>query len=188
MKIKEILKKIKYFFKCSPFGISKYVNWYFENPFSTWWQARKYFKCPNTVLYFSTKPTYYRIGKFLDIKVMDVSWKDKWGSPRYEYRPKIEITLFRRITFGITCGVYYKDEFGEEVNGDMEYWEYLLTWLYYKKKKTLKCYPCWVGMSWLYSKTAEQEDSEKEAYLYIVPTVAFSLNKRGIKQLKEELR
>lgn len=68
----------------------------------------------------------------------------------------------------------------------MEYWEYLLNWLYYKK--TLKCYSCWVGDSRLYKSIKYNKDEDIVTPMPIVtPTVAMSLNKEGIKQLKKEL-
>lgn len=74
----------------------------------------------------------------------------------------------------------------------MEYWEYLLDWLYYKEKKTLKCYSAWTGQSQLYKtvKWGKAEDGSDDVYIpmpYTVPCVAMSLNKAGVAELKKEL-
>ena len=74
----------------------------------------------------------------------------------------------------------------------MEYWEYILNWLYYKNKQTLRCYSTWIGNSKLYKtcKYGNAEDGSEDTWKalpYIVPCVSMSLNKQGIKELKREL-
>ena len=178
---------------------SNLIAWNIENPFKTYWKARKYFKCPKLNISFCTSKYHfpyaskYWQGKLLDINIHDVLWKDKWDSPRHERNPLIYICLFGKFSVWITPKIYYKDEFGENKLGDMEYWEYLLEWLYYKEKKTLRCYSGWTGTSKLYKqrvKTGNSEDGSEDVYepaRYTVPCVAMSLNKRGIKELKKEL-
>lgn len=189
--------KIKRFFNRLKFPwyntSNSYISYWIENPLKTWWKARKYFKRPKIHFHFS-REKFYRIGKIIDINISDIQWKDKYNSPRHEISPKISIILFRRFEFSILFYIYYIDEFGDKRNGDMEYWEYLLNWLYYKKKKTLKCYSGWISDSKLYQKITKYGDSElgtedeKEPYPFIIPTVAMSLNKRGKEQLKKELK
>lgn len=162
---------------------NSYISYWIENPFKTWWKARQYFKRPKLHCYFSYSK-FCGIGKILDIDIHDIQWKDKWESPRHEHSPKISITLFQRFNFSILFTIYYFDEFGDKKNGDMEYWEYLLNWLYYKNRKTLHCYPGWRGYSKLYFKV----DENLQPYDIFVPTVAMSLNKKGREQLKHDLK
>lgn len=174
---------------------------YIENPFKTWWKVRKYFRLPKIVPFIHKITTisgypyasHIHMGKILDIQIHDVWWKDKYNSPRHECNPIIYIGLFKKIAFGFRFIVSYKDEFNETCNGDMEYWEYILEYLYYKDEKTLKCYSTWTGDSRLYKhveKYGVAEDGSGDilkSYKYITPVVAMSLNKCGINKLKEEL-
>lgn len=106
--------------------INEYFDFYWENPFKTYNKIRKYFrplkaKCQLTKLK-------GREAKILSINAFDLMWKDKWSSPRHEFNPRIEISLFNyfhwRIDF--TLG-------DDETMNDMVYWEAALWWLYYKK-------------------------------------------------------
>lgn len=199
MKLKKIINKFKFPWYSSRYS-DNYFAWFIENPLKTWWKARKYFKLPkikphfHLVYKYKNYPyaSYRRIGKILDIWITDVMWKDKYDSPRHERNPLIWICLFRKFAFSITFNVFYLDEFGERQNGDMEYWEYLLEWLYYKKERTLRCYSSWTGNSRLYRVRhwGKAEDSSEDTYTsapYIIPCVSMSLNKKGIKELKREL-
>jgi hypothetical protein len=196
--IDKLKKKLKF-----PWYI-RYGNSYFdiwiENPLHTWWKARKYFKFPKVSFhpFFSIKRncsyfSYNNVGKILEIDFHDIGWKDKWNSPRHEKSPYVWVCLFKTIGFSINFDIYYYNEFGEKVNGDMHYWEYLLNWLYYKNKKTLRCYSAWTSNSELYryvEKWGNEEDGSKDEYKpyqMIIPEVAMSLNKEGIKELKKQL-
>lgn len=197
--MKKFLKKIKLPWYNTWTWYEKWIHFYIDNPLKTWWKARKYFKRPKIHCYIGTPrftcpyATYSRIGKILDIYSADIMWKDKWNSPRHERSPYVWICLFNKICFTITFHIYYRDEFGEKKAGDMEYWEYLLEWLYYRNKKTLRCYSAWTGDSRLYRtriKYGNKEDGTEDEWgptRYVVPTVAMSLTKEGIKKLKEEL-
>lgn len=171
-----------------------------ENPFKTWWKARKYFKRPklkviiHRVRKYNGYPyaTWKHLGKILDINVHDVWWKDKWNSPRHERNPLIYICLFRRIALSVLFRVDYYDEFGVKKDGSMEYWEYLINWLYYQEKKSLICYSTWTHGSQLYYRTkyGKAEDGSedvREPLPCVTPCVALSLNKKGIKELKLEI-
>ena len=171
-----------------------------ENPFKTWWKAKKYFKFPDVAIKLGWDPyrhpyasSYWR-GKILDINIYDLYWKDKYNSPRHERDPLIYFCLFSRISLWIIFGKCYYDEFGEKQNGSMEYWEYILKYLYYSKNKNLRCYSCWTTDSKLYrqiSKYGNEEDGSKDEYKFytvVIPVISMSLNKSGIKKLKEQLK
>lgn len=181
-------------------------KWYYnliacsiENPLKTWWKARKYFKFPKIRIATSTSKWSFPYaskwwqGKLLDINIHDVYWKDKYDSPRHERNPLIYICLFSKYSLWIQFTMTYKNEFGEDTDGSMYYWEYLLEWLYYQDKKTLQCYSSWISESELYKQTkwGDAEDGSEDIttpYKYIIPCVAMSLNKRGIKELKKEIK
>lgn len=178
----------------------EWINIWIENPLKTWKKAKKYFKRPKFKGFFHIVHTYgrypyacyNRIGKILDIRITDISWKDKWSSPRHEESPYIFICLFRKFAFTGRFYISYYDEFGEKKNGDCYYWEYLLDWIYYQNKKSLRCYSAWTSDSKLYKRVVygNAEDGSEDTYKpfkEVVPVVAMSLNKQGIKQLKEEL-
>ena len=191
----KLLNSIK---RCRYWGKNKWyhnlIAWDIENPFRTYWKARKYFKYPKLKISFSTSKWHFPYaskhwqGKLLDINIHDVYWKDKYGSPRHERNPLIYICLFGKYSIWITPKIYYKDEFGENQSGDLEYWEYLLDYLYYSK--SLKCYSSWTTESKLYTRTrfGLAEDGSEDVTIkerYIIPTVSMSLNKKGIKNLKK---
>lgn len=184
---------------CRHWGKEKWwhnlIAWTIRNPFKTWWKARKYFKFPEIRVCFTTSKYsfpyasgYWR-GKILDVCIKDVTWKDKWDSPRHEYNPVIFISLFSKFSLWIQFTMSYKNEFGEKEDGSMEYWEYILQYVYYKQ--SLKTYSGWIRNSSLYKKVIEYGEDESEdktePYKFIIPCVAMSLNKRGIKELKKEL-
>lgn len=158
-----------------------------SNPLKTWWKAHKYFKFPKPRIRF-----FYRnwtINQILEIDIHDVYWKDKWNSPRHEISPRIYFCLFDRIGFTITFPIEYINEFGEKENYDMEYWEYLLDYLYYSK--SLKVQSWWSRDSEIYTITKRfgiaedgSEDVKKSLRLAIM-THLFSLNKRGLKEFKK---
>ena len=163
---------------------------YIENPFKTWWKARKYFKRPKTIIKIGLFKENFRfnINKILHISIHDLEWKDKWNSPRHEDNPLIFISLFKYFWIYIESHIKYYDEFGEKKDGDSIYWEYLLNYLYYKKR--LRCYSAWRHDSKLYRMSIynkEKGEYEYKPYVEIIPVVAMSLNKEGIKQLKSEL-
>lgn len=165
-----------------------------ENPFKTWWKARKYFKFPNIRIRFSTSKTFcpyassYWRGKILDILIHDLYWKDKYDSPRHERNPLIYICLFSRFSLWI---IFYKkwiDEFGDEQNYSMEYWEYLLDYLYYTKSLKLDSY--WQLDSHIATikvfGNAEDGSKDKRVPMKLyIPAHLFSLNKKGLKEFKK---
>lgn len=173
-----------------------FINIYLRNPLKTWWKARKYFKIPRPSFslcnIFCTNLYYYRCeGKVLDIQSHDVQWKDKYNSPRHEQNPVICICFFNRWVFKIEFCIYGQNEFGEKVARDLEYWEYLLNYIYYDKP--LSCVDTWTYSSQIFKKITcygEAEDGSEDIYTpykMIIPIPCFSLNKKGSKQLKKEI-
>lgn len=167
--------------------MSKLISIYFKNPLKTWWKARKYFKCPKPkISFFCHKQS---VAKLLDINVHDVFWKDKWDTPRHEISPRIFFCLFGTIGFIITFPVAYINEFGEEENYDIEYWEYLLDYLYYSK--SLKINSWWTRDSRIFTvldkagKAEDGSDDIRKPLTLATPTHLFSLNKRGLKEFKK---
>lgn len=168
-------------------GNNTFFRIFIENPFKTWWKARKYFKRPKVTIQIGLFKDNFRFNsaKILDINIHDLEWKDKWNSPRHEDNPLIFISLFKYFWIYIEPHIKYYNEFGEKKDGDLYYWEYLLNYLYYKKH--LRCYSSWTSDSQLYQMRIYNKEEEKyknEPYSQIVPVVAISLNRKGIKELK----
>ena len=165
-----------------------------EDPFKTWWKARKYFKFSSISISLSNDK--YRFpyaskfwqGKLLDINIHDVYWKDKWNSPRHERNPLIYICLFGRFAIWVVFHKKWINEFGEKEDYSMHYWEYMLNYLYYSK--SLKLSSFWTTDSKVVQITefgnAEDgsEDIHKPMKLYI-PDQLISLNKKGLKEFKK---
>lgn len=171
--------------------MSKWINIDIENPLKTWWKARKYFKFPNISIKSAFRFEKSKLGKILNIECWDLMWKDKFRSPRHEINPHIYIDIFSFIHIYIEFTKTYLNEFGEKSNGDTMYWEYMLSYLYYKNN--LKGYSTWQTDSKLYKyidKYGNKEDGTEDIYKpfpLVLPCVSTSLNKKGIKQLKKEL-
>lgn len=75
-----------------------------NNPLYEWWKVRKWFKRPYLKLSHIGKyewmfglpicMDYYN--KFIDIKISNVGWKDKYDEPRFEWLPYINLLFFRK--------------------------------------------------------------------------------------------
>lgn len=108
---------------------NKYIDLYIENPFKTWWKVRKYFKFPKLYISYTTK---YYCDHWLSIETFDITWKDKWNSPRHEINPRITISIFKKFALNIS------------IEGNIKYswiyWETILDYLYYTNdlKKALE--------------------------------------------------
>lgn len=104
---------------------NKYFDFYFENPFKTYNKIKEYFR--------TIKPKFQidwfksNKAKILEINSFDLMWKDKWNSPRHEFNPRINISIFNRLHIYINFTVN-----GDSMT-DMVYWEAALYWLYYRK-------------------------------------------------------
>lgn len=179
------------------FKIKHLVSIYLCNPLKTWKQVRKYFKKPKWSIHFFSNPSQNcpfiwlnNISKIIDIESNDVMWKEKYNTARFERSPYIWVCFFKRFGFSINWHIYYKNEFGENENGDSYYWEYLLDYLYFNKV-LIEC-PCWVGNSKIYEEVVvygdKSEDDVKKPRYMVIPVVAMSLNKNGIKELRNGKR
>ena len=104
----------------------RYFYLYLKNPLKTYYKIKKYFRPLKIKI--STALCKYKDAKILDICSFDVSWKEKWYSPRHEQNPRIHISIFNfvHIFINFTLG-------DEESLSDMAYWEAALYWLYYNK-------------------------------------------------------
>lgn len=180
------------------YKVNDYFGIVLENPFKTWWKARKYFKIPKTEISFFCKkypgfiPAPYasvnRLSKIIDINIQDVGWKDKWNSPRHENNPFIFVCLFRKFGFLIQPKIYGINEFGEKKEEDIIYWEYLLDYIYYCKN--LRLDSCWTSDSRIFTivkKWGNKEDGTEDERIPLkiaIPTHLISLNKKGLKIFK----
>lgn len=196
---------------------NRYFNIYIESPFRTWWKAKKLFKIPKTKIHIQVRKLFPKkvhtqfgdyvdsgmefspyaniniCGKILDVYIHDIIWKDKWDTPRHERNPLIWICLFKSFSITIMPVIEYLGELGTKENGDTYYWEFLLTYLYYKHdlKSALLTSGGWHTDSKLWKQVishGKEEDGsgdKYEPYSLIIPTQLFSLNKRGLKQLQE---
>lgn len=173
--------------KCGEKWYSNLIAFTINNPLKTWWKARKYFKFPHVFIgiYCNSCLHPYATnkwrGKILDVNIQDVMWKDKCDTPRHERNPFIYICLFSRLSLLITFPMRYKNEFDEWEDCSDDYWEYMLDYLYYSHN--LKDFSFGVMSSKIYKKIDFSRDTVVP-YDFIIPVVASSLNKRGIKELK----
>ena len=177
------------------FKFGNLIHLSLENPFRTWWKARKYFKMPKLNIcirklgWYFPYARYDYIGRILDISTKDVRWKDKYDSPRYEGNPYIFICLFRTICLEVNFYIPRLAETGNIEDGSSYYWEYLLNYLYYKY--SLKVTDVWEYNSKIYSYTKYYGNSEngeedrKVPFRFVVQTPLFSLNKKGLKEFNK---
>lgn len=94
--------------------------------FKTWWKARKIMKRPKLHFEFNTESSFrgYPGNRFLSWECEDVSWKDKYETPRFEMSPYFTIYLFGFFQIWVELDI--SDDFSES-----EYWEQLLWMLFY---------------------------------------------------------
>lgn len=97
-----------------------------ENPFKTWWKVRKWFKFPKPSIYFGPIVSGLPYGlpdKWIELYIYDVSWKDKYNSPSFEFTPQINLNLFKKYQLLLTF----------QTRNDYIYWETILDIIYYNK-------------------------------------------------------
>lgn len=143
-------------------------SWFIMNPLRTWWKARKYFRRPKIEFHFFKDiayncpfATFNNVAKIIEIRSVDVQWKDKYNEPRHETDPYIWVCFFRKFGFSINFKIYFNED-GKKQDGGMYYWEYLLDFLYYRKD-------------------INKVDEWKRMDGTIVPTKEFSLKKKWYK-------
>lgn len=106
--------------------MKRLFNFYYENPFKTMKELKGFFVSLNTYITLKAPPFFSR-GKILDFYSTDVIWKDKYDSPRFEFEPRVQITLFSKFTLTITWKLPKHLQ-----HLDIEdYWEQALWFLYY---------------------------------------------------------
>lgn len=129
--MKTLINKIKQFYRRITYICSSH-DWFgymFENPFSIWGnkEVRKMFVLPNLKL--SVHSVMYEPSFALDIfgiYLVALSWKSKYGEPRYEDDPFIQINLF-----GICFKLRFACPLKDDVVVEESYWESILE--YYGK-------------------------------------------------------
>jgi len=97
-----------------------------ENPLRTWWKVRKWFKFPKPSIYFGPIVNGLPIdfpSKWVELHCYDVTWKDKYDSPRFEFEPQINLELFKKYQLLLTF----------KTSNDDVYWETILDMVYYNK-------------------------------------------------------
>ena len=143
--------------------MNKYFDFYWENPLKTYNLVKKYFQ--------DIKPKFQLIfgkryeAKILELNALDLTWKDKWNSPRHEYNPRIFFSLFNYIHLYIEWTV------GDSI-GDMVYWEAILDWMYYGKSLQEACTNDWVQ----YNKETDSYEKMKFVLLKEPYQTAFESN------------
>ena len=95
-----------------------------ESPLRTWWKVRKWFRIPKPSIYFgpiiSGLPCRLP-NKWIELHSYDVTWKDKYNSPRFEFTPQINLELFKKYQLLLTF----------QTNNNDVYWETILDIIYY---------------------------------------------------------
>lgn len=104
---------------------NKYFTFICENPLKTYNKAKKYFRKIKTKF----KISFYKnnCSKIIDFTSFDITWKDKYNSPRHEFNPRIQLSLFNYIHFVLEF-ILSKDDLE-----NMVCWESILNWLFYNK-------------------------------------------------------
>lgn len=115
--------------------MNKYFDLYWENPLKTYNLVKKYFR--NIKPKFQWEFGKRRKAKILELNAFNLTWKDKWNSPRHEYNPRIFFSLFNYIH------LYIEWTLGDSIE-DMVYWEAILDWIYYDKSLQEACTNDWV--------------------------------------------
>lgn len=112
--------------------LNKFIYVKINNPFKTWWKAKKYFKRPKIRFNISIhNPINYvkyyarRGGLFILLDIQDVSWKYKYNDISFEYEPYINIVLFSIFNVNIRFAQNYNNR-----DYTLEYWESILMYVY----------------------------------------------------------
>jgi hypothetical protein len=145
--------------KTARFGRIPYGEPYRAKWFNRYIISFKFLKAkPNTKtdkVYYKNLPmvkSWYKIFKFLGkyffisfgipihINKVDLSWKDKFGTPRFEHPPYLEIYFFKwRYRVDYNVDVYTKSG----LDDSDRYWEMYLWWKYYSDENLEKARETW---------------------------------------------
>ena len=106
----------------------KWIYLNINNPFKTMKKLKDIFKPLKCHFKWNTKDDWFPLiwcsnPAYIHIMSVDVGWKDKFNSPRYEYPPAIWIHLFKLNL------IWYWELSNEKYMDD--YWEQALWYLYY---------------------------------------------------------
>lgn len=105
--------------------LSNYFYFYWSNPLKTYNKAKKYFR--KIITKFKINACKSNYAKIIDFTSFDITWKDKYNSPRHEFNPRIQLSLFNYIHFTLEF-LLSNDDFE-----NMVCWEAMLNWLFYDK-------------------------------------------------------
>ena len=117
-----------FFYAMIHLDLRKWIYIRIENPFKTMWKLRGVFKPLKCYFTANIKNSWFPMiwcsnPAFIHIMSVDVGWKDKYDTPRYEYPPAIWIHLF-----GLNLIWYWKLKNQSYMD---DYWEQALWYLYY---------------------------------------------------------
>lgn len=109
----------------------------YKNPFRTIWGVKKWFKFPKPRFWVYK---YYKWKNdstpFIYFESRDVSWKDKFDSPRHERNPYFKVIFFR--LFVIEVQFAYKDIYLNDST-----YEQILWTMYYNSNDIKLSYKTW---------------------------------------------
>lgn len=115
--------------------MNKYFDIWHENPLKTYNKVKKYFRPLKPRFQWSFGYSKWK-PIILEFNLFDVTWKDKYNSPRHEYNPRLILSLFR-------CVHLYVEWTLKDGMEDMVYWEAILDWMYYGKSLQEACTNGW---------------------------------------------
>lgn len=131
------------------------ITWYkggIDNWFSFNWSR---FRTPKSKYFIKAKPKIYfgkwnrllgfplclySVARIFDFSKTSLIWKDKFGTPRYEFPPMVKITFFRYFSILIVWNV--KEDWDNDIIID-HYWEQLLWTVEYWDNNLQKAIENW---------------------------------------------
>lgn len=93
-------------------------------------------RCKNWIIKVFNNYYYIELGFPISIKNVELGWKDKWDSPRFEYSPQFHIYFFDLQFNYIYC-------VPKNTPCSDKYWEQILWYLNYCDKDIKKCKATW---------------------------------------------
>lgn len=150
MKLSEVKKEIRGVFKQPKkryyFGKTHYGSPYFH-PWNYNSSIIKIYKNPPKYIsnkHFKLFGYTIEFGSPVWFRNVELGWKDKFNSPRYEWGPSFVLYFF-----GLQFCIFWESP-GDKTND--EYWEQILWWLYYSDKDVKKAKETW---GWVDMKTKQ---------------------------------